>query len=150
MSKLGLVMAVLLGATLSACGEDASTPYFEFVGGGFIFNYRNAEHYYGFVARPKKALPEDARLEAQFEVPGDAPPLVIKEPVRPGQLQYMFRTGHLQGIVKNHPYKAVLRLIDGKTGEEIASYEKTFATEADQSSLPAEPLAIGPAYQQPP
>ena len=143
-------IAMVLAVLLSGCGDDSTTPYFEFVGGGFIFNYRNAEHYYGFVARPKKALPDNAKIEVRFEVPGNAPPLVISEPVTPGRLQYMFRTGHLQGIVKGHPYKAVLRLIDATTGQEIAAYEKTFATEADQSTLPDKPLTIGPAYQQPP
>jgi hypothetical protein len=133
---------------LAACSDEQATPYLEFIGGGFVFNYRNAELYYGFVARPKKPLPEGARLEAEFEVP-IGPPLVISEPVRPGQLQYMFRTGHLRGIVKNHPYRAVLRLIDTKTGAEIARYEKTFATEVDQSTLPDRPLVVGPGYQQP-
>lgn len=144
-----LSMLAGLSLLLAACGDDSATPYVEFVGGGFIFNYRNAELYYGFVARPKKALPEGAVLEAQFEIPGTAEPLVIREPVRQGRLQYMFRTGHLQGIVKDHPYKAVIRLIDGKTGNEIARYEKTFRTQVDQSTLPDQPLTVGPGYQQP-
>lgn len=149
MRYIVIIMLVFLTGLLSGCEDDKDTPYFEFVGGGFIFNYRIAEHYYGFVARPKRALPDDALLEVHFEMPGGRPPLVLTEPVRPGRLQYMFRTGHLQGIVKGHPYKAVLRLIDGKTGNEIGRNEKTFSTEVDQATLPRDPLVIGPAYQQP-
>jgi hypothetical protein len=138
-------VVVALTVLLAACGDDAATPYLEFAGGGFIFNYRTADHYYGFVARRKKALPEGSRIEARFEVPAGEE--VVIQDVRSGQLQYMFRTGDLEGIVKNHPYRAVLRLIDGKTGAEIARYERTFRTDVDQTSLPREPLVIGPAYQ---
>ena len=58
-------------------------------------------------------------------------------------------TAQLNGIVKDHPYRAVLRIIDGATGTEIARYEKTFKTAVDQSTLPDDPLVVGPAYQQP-
>ena len=144
-----IVVLLSLAVLQSGCEDNKNAPYFEFAGGGFIFNYRNAEHYYGFVARPKRGLPDDAVLEAHFEMPGGRPPLVLTEPVRPGRLQYMFRTGHLLGIVKGHPYKVVLKLVDGKTGTELGHVEKTFATEVDQASLPEEPLVIGPGYQQP-
>ncbi len=143
------IVLLALSVVVSGCGEDSNAPYFEFAGGGFIFNYRNAEHYYGFVVRPKRSLPADAILEAHLEMPGGRPPLVLTEPVTPGRLQYMFRTGNLRGIVKDHPYRAVLKLIDGKTGAELGRVEKTFATEVDQSSLPQDPLVIGPGYQQP-
>lgn len=143
------LMLLAVGILQSGCGEDRDAPYFEFAGGGFIFNYRNAENYYGFVARPKRRLPEDAILEAHFEMPGGRPNLVLSEPVRPGRLQYMFRTGNLLGIVKGHPYKVVLKLVDGKTGTELGRVEKTFATEVDQALLPRKPLVIGPGYQQP-
>ena len=134
---------------LAACRDDAATPYLEFAGGGFIFNYRTADHYYGFVMRQKKPLPEGAKLEVHFEVPGGSDEIVTQD-ARSGQLQYVFQTGNLRGIVKDHPYKAVLLVLDGKTGAEIARYEKTFQTEVDQSSLPRDPLVVGPGYQQPP
>jgi hypothetical protein len=145
-----LVLLLAISSLLTGCGDDASTPYVEFVGGGFIFNYRTANHYYGFVVRPKKPLPEGSKLEARFEVPGGGPEQVIEQPSRPGQLQYVFQTGDLDGIVKDHPYKATLRIIDGTTGAEIARYEKTFRTEVDQSALPEDPLVVGPGYQKPP
>ena len=133
---------------LAGCEDDAAKPYLEFVGGGFIFNYRTANHYYGFVARQKKPLPEGSKLEARFEVPW-GPEQVFEQPSRPGQLQYVFQTGDLSGIVKGHPYKASLRILDGTTGVEIARYEKIFKTDVDQSALPDQPLVEGPGYQQP-
>ena len=142
-------MMIALAGPLSGCKDDASTPYVEFVGGGFIFNYRTANHYYGFVVRQKKPLPEGGRLEARFEVPGNKPEQVVEQPIRPGQLQYVFQTGDLDGIVTGHPYKAVLRILDGTTGAVIASYETTFKSAVDQSTLPEGPLVVGPGYQQP-
>ena len=143
-------LALLLGIQLqlSGCGEDSAKPYVEFAGGGFIFNYRTANHYYGFVVRQKKPLPAGSKLEARFEVP-NGPEQIFEQSAREGQLQYVFQTGDLDGIITHHPYKAVLRIIEGTTGAEIARYEKTFKTDVDQSALPDGPLVTGPGYQQP-
>lgn len=148
MTRRRLMLALSCAGLLGACEDDVAKPYLEFVGGGFIFNYRTANHYYGFVVRQKKPLPEGSKLEARFEVPW-GPDQVFEQPSRPGQLQYVFQTGDLSGIVQGHPYKASLRILDGATGAEIARYEKTFKTDVDQSTLPDQPLVEGPGYQQP-
>lgn len=149
--KLPSLTALLVAAgLLAACGDNSKTPYLEFAGGGFIFNYRYSEAYYGFVVRIRKPLPEDAMLEARFEVPEGRPDYIVTAKTAPGKLQYMFRTEPLHGIVKGHGYRAAIRLLDGATGGEIASYEKTFRADFDQSSLPGKPLVVGPAYQQAP
>jgi hypothetical protein len=137
----------IAASLLAACEDNSKAPYLEFAGGGFIFNYRNADAYYGFVVRPKKPLPEGSVLEARFEVPGGAPDYIVTTTAAPGQLQYMFKTDTLRGIVKGHDYRAVIRIIDGTTSAEIARYEKTFRTDVDQASLPDKPLVVGPAYQ---
>jgi hypothetical protein len=144
-----LLLVIALAGPLLGCKDDTSTAYVEFVGGGFIFNYRTANHYYGFVVRQKKPLPEGSSLEARFEVPGSEPEQVVEQPMRRGQLQYVFQTGDLDGIVKDHPYKVTLRILDGTTGAVIAKYETTFKTDVDQSTLPGGPLVVGPGYQQP-
>ena len=144
----GLALLAGIQLQLSGCGEDSAKPYVEFAGGGFVFNYRTANHYYGFVVRQKKPLPAGSKLEARFEVP-NGPEQVFEQAAREGQMQYVFQTGDLDGIVKDHPYKAVLRIIDGATGTEIARYQKTFKTSVDQSTLPNDPLVVGPAYQLP-
>ncbi len=125
MMKLTAAFALVSGL-LAGCGEDESKPYFIFAGGGFIFNYRNADAYYGFVLKPVRAAPEGAEL-------------------REGQLQYAFRSPDLSNIKRNHPYKVVVRVLSD--GIELASYTKSFATDIDQSSLPREPLVVGPGYQ---
>lgn len=150
MRLLSLIVLLIAAGLLAACEDNSKTPYLEFAGGGFIFNYRYAEAYYGFVVRPKKPLPEGAVLEARFEVPEGGPGYIVTAESAPGKLQYMFRTEPLRGIVKGHGYRAAIRLLDGSTGAEIASYEKTFRADFDQSSLPDKPLVVGPAYQPAP
>jgi len=143
------ILSALLFVTaiaLAACGEDTSAPYLEFAGGGFIFNYRNAQAFYGFVAKPVRRLPEDATIEARFDMPGGAEPYVTTAKVVPGQLQYSFKTPFLQGIEKDHEYKAMMRLID-PAGKELARYERSFHTDVDQATLPPKPLVVGPGYE---
>jgi hypothetical protein len=142
----GKIFFLGLALLLGGCGEDPDAPYLAFAGGGFIFNYRNAEAFYGFVAKPVRTLPEGGVIEAQFEVPGRPDPAVIREKVVQGKVQYSFRSPSLRGIVPGHDYKAVMRLIDAE-GKEVARYERKFHTDVDQASLPDQPLVVGPGYQ---
>ena len=146
MRKLALLFFALF---LTACGEDPNAPYLSFAGGGFVFNYRNAEAFYGFVAKPLKTLPEGGKIEAQFEVPGSLDPAFVTEKVVQGQVQYSFKSPLLTGIKAKHDYKAVMRLLDAE-GKEIARYEQNFHTDVDQSTLPNQPLVVGPGYEQNP
>jgi len=143
----GLILA--LGLALAACGDNSASPYLEFAGGGFIFNYRNAEAFYGFVARPVRTLPEGAVIEVSLDMPNGAPPCVTTEKAVPGKLQYSFKTPFLTGVEKGHDYKAVMRVLDA-TGKELARYERSFKSDVDQASLPSKPLVVGPGYQQNP
>jgi hypothetical protein len=140
------IILLSLSLLLAGCGEDPNAPYLSFAGGGFIFNYRNAEAFYGFVAKPVRTLPEGAVIEAQLEVPGSPEPAVIREKVVQGKVQYSFKSPNLRGIVPKHGYKAVMRLINAE-GKEIARYERSFRTDVDQSTLPDQPLVVGPGYQ---
>jgi len=141
-SWLLVVVLALMG-----CKEDTNAPYLEFAGGGFIFNYRNAEAFYGFVARPLRSLPDGSVIEAQFDIPNSSTPYVVTENVKPGMLQFSFRTPDLKGVEKGHPYKAVMRLLASPSGPELARYERSFHTDVEQASLPQKPLVIGPGYQ---
>ena len=132
-------------ALLAGCKEDASQPYLAYAGGGFVFNYRTADHYSGFVAKPVRPLPDGAIVEAEFEMPGDANKFVAREPAAFGRLQYMFRTPALRGIVKDKEYATVLRVV-AADGKELARYTHTFHTDVDQAALPDKPLTVGPGY----
>jgi hypothetical protein len=143
------IILLTFALLLAACGEDQNAPYLSFAGGGFIFNYRTAEAFYGFVAKPQRALPEGGVIEAQFEVPDSPEPAVSREKVVQGQVQYSFQSPNLTGIKPKRDYKAVMRLIDAQ-GKEIARYEQNFHTDVDQATLPSQPLVVGPGYQKNP
>ena len=143
------IIVLTFALLLAACGEDPNAPYLSFAGGGFVFNYRNAEAFYGFVAKPLRTLPEGGVIEAQFEVPGTPEPAISREKVVPGQVQYSFKSPNLTGIEAKHDYKAVMRLIDAQ-GKEVARYERNFHTDVDQATLPSQPLVVGPGYQRNP
>jgi hypothetical protein len=141
---LALLFAAALG--LSACGEDTSKPYLVFAGGGFVFNYRLGEAFYGFVATPARALPEGSLIEARFEDPAGGGQIVVSHPARAGQLRYSFQTPPLTGIRAGRDYKVELRLIDPGNGKVYAAYSNAYRTNVDQSDLPTKPLVVGPAY----
>ncbi len=132
----------------TACSsDDPSRPYIEFIGGGFIFNYRLAEADYGFVVKPVRSIPAGTLLEAVFEDPAGGDPLRVRQTARDGMLQYTFRSPSVHRVMANRPYHAELRLLDPATGNELARYERTFTSDVDQAVLPDRPPVIGPGYQ---
>jgi hypothetical protein len=140
-----LLLALAVAFPLAACGEDESRPYFAFAGGGFIFNYRNADLYYGFVLKRERDAPEGAEIEVTFELPEPQKQHVEKVAIRSGVMQYTFRTPDLPAVEKNRDYVAVVRILDGD--RELARYTKSFRTEIETSTLPGEPLVVGPGYE---
>ena len=140
---------LLLMPLLWACGGEDTRPYLEFAGGGFVFNYRTANHYYGFVVRQARPLPEGARLKVIFELPSGKTE-VQEEPAVPGRLQYKFQTADLEDIVAGHPYEATLLVLDGATAKELFRLSHSFKTDVDQSKLPNKPLVVGPGYEKAP
>lgn len=141
---LAILLMALVG--LAACGDDEGKPYLAFAGGGFVFNYRIGEAFYGFVAKPERALPEGALIEARFENPAGGDPIVVSHPARSGQLTYSFQTPPLKGIVADRDYRVELSLLDPASGKVYAAYAKTFRTGVSQADLPDKPLVLGPAY----
>ena len=48
---------------------------------------------------------------------------------------------------KDTPYKVQLKLLEAKTGKELARIETAFKSEVDQDSLPSKATVVGPGYQ---
>ena len=149
--KLPNMSALLLAASLlAACEDNSKTPYLEFAGGGFIFNYRYSKMTYGFVARQLRPMPEGSVLEASFDLPMTERKFVITKPVKAGQLQYSFETEGLRGVQKNTPYKVQLKLLEANTGKELALVEQVFKSVVDQEGLPTKAPVVGIGYQKAP
>ena len=134
----------LLALSLAACVDQSQ--YLEIAGGGFIFNYRNAEATWGVILVPRKDPPPGAVIEVTFENPAGGAPIVMSRPARGGG-RIDFQTPALAGVEKDRPYHVAV-LLKGADGAELQRLEKDFVSQLDQSVLPERPLAIGPGYQR--
>ena len=128
----------------SACVDQSQ--YLELAGGGFIFNYRNATATYGIILVPRKEPPSGAVIEVRFENPAGGDPIVLGRPARGGG-RIEFKTPPLAGVEKARPYHVVV-LLKSENGEELQRIAHDYASDLDQSVLPARPLVIGPGYQR--
>lgn len=141
----------MLLAALAACSESSRDgPYLEFLGGGFIFNYRLAQAEYGFVVKRLRRLPAHTVIEARLENPAGGEPFVLRETATWDQLEYVFRSPPVHGVKANHDYRVEVRLIDGASGRVLDTYTRTFRSDVDQSVLPERPPVVGPGYQPAP
>jgi len=151
-AALTLALALAGVLALAGCDDDSATgdaPYLEITGGGFVFNYRVADAYYGFVARPLRRLPAGGRLEASFEDPAGGAAHVEQQPVGENVLRYSFRSPPLRGIKADRPYEVELRLI-AADGSVLQTAHKSFTSQLDQDVNPEQPLTVGPGYQKNP
>ena len=58
----------------------------------------------------------------------------------------MLRTPALKGIKKDVPYRIVVEIHDKSGAPVIDPLEKTVKSDIDQSTIPQEPMLIGPGY----
>lgn len=137
---------LLLAVLLAGAGCVDRSAYLELAGGGFLFNYRNAEATWGIVLVPRRDPPPGAVIEVAFENPAGGDPIVLSRPARGGG-RIEFQTPPLSGIQKGRPYRVVV-LLRSAAGEELLRIEKDYVSDLDQSVLPERPLAIGPGYQK--
>jgi hypothetical protein len=144
--SMAVLTAALLGfhASLAAC-SDQNGPAIAFEGGGFIFNYRIAEVFYGVAVKPLRRLDAGTVLVAEFENPAGGKPFTVTEPITGTRTSYGLRTPELAGVKAGRPYRVVVRAVSA-TGAEIARIERTFTSDLDQEMSPQVPLTIGPGY----
>lgn len=143
-AKLLILWVLVFSAT--ACEEDPNSPYLEFTGGGFIFNYRIGEAFYGFIARPLRDIPPGTTMIAEFEDPAGGAPLIVSQVVESNQIQFNFRTPGVKQVKKERPYLVKVKLVDTSSNLIFAEYSRHFSSSIDQSTLPDKALTIGPGY----
>ena len=139
--------ALLLAAACSPGAGDG--PYLEFLGGGFVFNYRLAEADYGFVVKRLRRIPDGTILEARLEDPAGGAPFVIRETASWDRLEYVFRSPPVRGVRAGRDYRVEVRLLE-PGGRLLATYARTFRSDVDQEVLPERAPVVGPGHQPAP
>jgi hypothetical protein len=150
---LGAALAFL--AVLFAVGwflrEDPSDkPYLRIMGGGFMFNYRNAEVFYGFTAQVVRPLASGSIIEASFEDPAGGPPHVVSERVSTMTDTYSLRSPPIRGVEADKPYQVSIRIYDRERKELLWQAERGYKSQIGDMVVPEKPLTVGPGYHRNP
>ena len=134
-----LVLTLVCAALLAGCGEDTPRDYVRIAGGGLTFNYRYSQATMVVVARTISPLPEGGKVEALFDIPGEAMRETVSRPVIQGKLTYKLESKYLLGIKKGVPLKVTLRAVDAQ-GIVLDTEETAYISDVDQDTLPSKPL----------
>lgn len=154
-SPLRIVLAgIALLAALFAVGWATRVvpdkPPVVVAGGGFIFNYRLADYFYGVTVAVQTPLEAGSIIEARFEDPAGGPPIVLRERVSAASSRYDFRTPPLSGIEAGRRYKVAVRVLDREETHELYATELAFKSDVSDAGLPKAPLTVGPGYARNP
>lgn len=144
-----ILFAAALAVVLVYREDPDAKPYLVFRGGGFIFNYRIAEVFYGFNVRIVRPVPVGSIIEAEFENPGGGAPILVSKRVGTLTTRYSLRTPPVTGVVAGKPYRVVVRLLDRDSGTAFATYEREYVSNIGDDVMPAAPLTVGPGYHRP-
>lgn len=148
-ATFGLLL-VLFAIGWATREDPDSKPYLQVVGGGFIFNYRVADVFYGFTAVVQRPLPTGTIVEAAFEDPAGGLPHVVRQRMAGAQMsRFAMRSPPVQGIEAGKPYEVVIRILDRDETSVLWSDRRVFRSQLDSGTAPREPLTVGPGYARP-
>jgi len=152
--KSVVAVALALCAMLFAVGwltreDQGEKPFLQISGGGFIFNYRNAEAFYGFTAEVLRPVENGAILEATFEDPAGGNPYVVTDRLTAMTTIYSLRTPPLQGIAAHKPYNVSIKVYDRQHAKLIWETQRSYSSQLGDEMMPEHPLTVGPGYHRP-
>jgi hypothetical protein len=130
--------------------DPAEKPFLNILGGGFIFNYRVADAYYGFTAQVQKPLTSGSIIEAEFENPQGGDPFVVSVRTNARTTRYALRSPNLRGVKAGQPYRVAIRVYDFRHEQLIESHERTYTSQLSSEIVPEKPLTVGPGYHRNP
>ncbi|SEB61965.1 hypothetical protein SAMN05216452_2470 [Nitratireductor aquibiodomus] len=146
-----ILAALALCAVLFTIGwftrnDPSQEPYIKILGGGFMFNYREAEVFYGFTAQVVRPLASGSIIEATFDDPSGGAPLVVSERVSTMTERYALRTPPVRGVEARKPYHVSIRVYDRQKTSLLWQTEMDFTSQISDRVVPDKPLTIGPGY----
>lgn len=125
-------------------------PYLRILGGGFMFNYRVADVFYGFTAAVVRPLPTGSIIEASFEDPAGGADHVVRERVGTETERYSLRSPPVRGVEAGKPYRVAIRVLDREEKRVIWRHEVAYTSQISDEIVPDKPLTTGPGYHRNP
>lgn len=144
------VVAVLAAVGWATRQDPKDKPLLAILGGGFMFNYRVAEVFYGFTAQVTKPLETGSVIEARFENPAGGADLVVRQRVSPMTDRYALRSPPVRGVEAKRPYHVAVRVLDRTESKELWTTTLDFTSQVGDDMVPDTPLVIGPGYTKNP
>ena len=141
-----VVLAILLAIGWSTRIDPGDKPYLKVLGGGFMFNYRIGEVFYGFTAVVQKPLASGSIIEASFEDPAGGGPHVVRTRVDARTTRYSLRSPPVRGVEKDRPYEVAVRVLDREAKTELFHETLSIRSQISDAVVPEAPLVIGPGY----
>ncbi|MCB1381598.1 MAG: hypothetical protein KDJ73_01445 [Notoacmeibacter sp.] len=143
--------AILFAAVWTLRDDPANKPYLTIAGGGFVFNYRVSEVFYGFTALVARPLETGSIIEASFSTGQDRTPAIVRQRVGTETRRYALRSPALAHVVKGAPYDVTIRVLDRSGNNELWRTEKRYVSQISSEGLiGSEPLTVGPGYMRNP
>lgn len=131
--------------------DPAEKPYLQVLGGGFIFNYRVSDVYYGFTAAIMRPLPTGSIVEAAFEDPAGGLPHIVRQRIGGAEMARLsLRSPPLRGVEAGKAYTVALRVLDREGEHLLWSRDLAFKSGLSDTVVPDAPLTIGPGYTRNP
>jgi hypothetical protein len=131
--------------------DPGEVPYLRILGGGFIFNYRVADAYYGFTALVQRPLPTGTLVEAAFDDPAGGAPLMVRQRMGgPEMTRFSMRSPPVRGVEAGKPYHVEIRILDREERRLLWSHGMDFASQIGDEVVPDRPLTVGPGYARNP
>lgn len=132
--------------SLAGCGDAPDGPFLTIAGGGFIFNVRAGDAYYGVSIRVHRPLEPGTTIEAEFENPAGGDAYRVVETVGPALHGYRLESPTVTGVVAGRAYRVAVSVREKATGRTLQHIEYSIRSDVDQSLLPDRPLTVGPGY----
>ena len=148
--------ACLLLVPLFAAGwltreDPGQKPYLQILGGGFVFNYRIAEVFYGFTAFVQRPLPTGSVIEVAFEDPSGGPAHQVRQRVGGAEMtRFSLRSPPVRGVEAGKPYHVAIRILDREETNLLWSYDMDVRSQIGDEVVPDAPLVVGPGYHRNP
>lgn len=142
----GVLLLILFSFGWATRHDPSEKPYLGVLGGGFIYNYREGEEFYGLTTMVQKPLAEGSIIEVEFENPAGGKPFIVSQRVSARTNRYAFHSPDIHGVVAGKPYHVEIRIYDREKKNLIWTTSRDYKSDLDDNVVPKKPVVIGPGY----